>query len=159
MNNLAISFCKQHYKYEGLWFVQGDAQSLNLDDNSVDVIFNVESSHRYPNMAKFLSEVSRILRPNGTFLFTDFRYNFEMDKLIKNLNTSGLTIVKERIINNQVVSALRLDDERRRSLVKRLTPRIIHRIALNFAGAIGSETFKQFDSQKYIYFSYVLKKA
>ena len=51
-----------------------------------------------------------------------------------------------------------LDYERRRNLVKKLVPRILHKIALNFAGAIGSETYKQFVSYKYVDFSYVLQK-
>jgi hypothetical protein len=66
--------------------------------------------------------------------------------------------VKEKFINKEVVAALELDDERKRKLVKKLIPKIIRKIALNFAGTIGSETYNRFLSHKYIYFSYVLKK-
>lgn len=158
LNKRAISFCNKHYKLNGLSFLQGDAQNLSLDKESCDVVLNVESSHRYPNMSAFLGEVSRILRPNGYFLFTDFRYDHEMEDMKKELEKSGLTILKERIINKEVVAALELDDERRRNLVKKMVPKFLHKIALNFSGAVGSETYNQFHSQKYVYFSYVLKK-
>jgi hypothetical protein len=109
-------------------------------------------------MKAFLGEVSRILRKDGYFLFTDFRYDYEIEDMKKELETSGLTVLKERMITQEVVEALKLDDQRRRDLVKKLTPKFLHKIALNFAGTVGSETYNQFDTRKYIYFSYVLKK-
>jgi len=76
----------------------------------------------------------------------------------KDLQSSGLTLLKERFINSEVLKALELDDERKRQLVKKLTPKYLHKIALNFGGTIGSETYRRFESKKYIYFSYVLRK-
>ena len=57
-----------------------------------------------------------------------------------------MSVLKERFINEEVVAALKLDDEHKRKLVKKLTPRFLHKIALNFAGTIGSETYNQFAS-------------
>ncbi len=158
INKVDVAFCNKHYDLKNLSFVHGDAQNLNLKSNSCDIVLNVESSHRYPNMSSFLSEVSRILRPNGLFLFTDFRYSHEMDEMKSFLKKSGLKIMRERQINNEVLRALELDDNRRRKLVKKLTPKVLHKIALNFAGTIGSETFNHFLTRRYIYFSYILKK-
>ena len=81
-----------------------------------------------------------------------------MDELNKQLELSGLKVVKERNINKEVITALELDDPRKRSLVKKLTPKFLNKIALNFSGTIGSETYNQFVSNKYIYFSYILTK-
>ncbi|MGE0089272.1 MAG: class I SAM-dependent methyltransferase [Bacteroidales bacterium] len=158
LDKQAVSFCNEHYTSDGLSFLQEDAQKLCLADNCCDLVFNVESSHRYPDIKAFLGEVSRILRPEGSFLFTDFRYDYEIEDLKKELELSGMTVLKERFINKEVVAALELDDERKRKLVKKLAPRFLHKIALNFAGTIGSETYNQFASGKYVYFSYVLKK-
>jgi SAM-dependent methyltransferase len=158
LDTQAISFCNRHYTLENLMFLQGNAQSLSLENNTCDVVFSVESSHRYPDMVAFLGEVLRILRPGGYFLFTDFRYDYEMEDLKKELELSGMKVLKERIINEEVVAALKLDNDRKHKLVKKLTPKFLHRIALNFAGTIGSETYNQFASGKYVYFSYVLKK-
>jgi SAM-dependent methyltransferase len=158
LDKRAIAFCNRYYKLDGLSFLVGDAQNLMLENNTYDVVFNVESSHRYPNMTAFLGEVKRILRPNGYFLFTDFRYDYEMEDMKKQLETSGMKVISERHINKEVVAALELDDDRRRRLVKKLTPKYLHKIAFNFAGTKGSETYNQIASGKYIYFSYVLQK-
>lgn len=158
LDKWAIAFCNRHYVVKELSFLQGDAQDLPLDNDSCDIVINVESSHRYPDMNLFLKEVHRILRPEGYLLFADFRYNFEMPVLKKQLLSSGMTILKEEFITQQVVNALKLDDERKRELVKKMTPVFLHKVALNFAGAIGSETYNRFMSGGYIYFSYILKK-
>lgn len=158
LDKWAIAFCNRHYAVKDLSFLQGDAQDLPLDNGSCDIVINVESSHRYPDMNIFLKEVHRILRPEGYFLFADFRYNFEIPILHKQLQSSGMSIMKEELITRQVVNALKLDDGRRRELVKKMTPVFLHKVALNFAGAIGSETYDRFVSGEYVYFSYVLKK-
>jgi len=158
LNQRAVDFGNQYYNDNKMSFQQGDAQNLSLENNTCDVVFNIESSHRYPDMMAFLGEVSRILRPEGHFLYTDFRYDYEMEDLKKELESSGLTILKERMITKEVVTALNKDNERRRNLIKKLAPKFLHKIALNFAGTVGSETYDQFDSGKYVYYSYVLKK-
>ncbi|MFD1045581.1 methyltransferase domain-containing protein, partial [Kibdelosporangium lantanae] len=60
-----------------LRFVCGDAESLPFEDDSFDVVINVESSHNYPNLPGFFSEVARVLRPGGHLsvvdIFTDYR--------------------------------------------------------------------------------------
>ena len=158
LDKRAIAFCNRHYTLKGLSFLQGDAQKIPLGNNSVNVIINVESSHRYPDMVGFLREVYRILRPDGYFLFTDFRYDFEMPFLQKELHSCGLSLLKEEFITQQVVAALESDDGRRRKLVDKLTPRFLHKTALNFAGTIGSETYNRFVTRKYLYFNYILQK-
>ena len=154
----AVKFCNKHYPLKGLSFTKGDAQNLPVEDNSYDVIINVESSHRYPEFHLFLNEVKRILRSGGYFLYADFRYDWEMNELIKQIEQSGFKIIKEQIITRKIVKALELDDKRRRELVKKLVPGFISKMALNFAGTVGSETYNQFDSGKYEYYSYILRK-
>ena len=158
LNKLAVAFSNRYYGLNNLSFLQGNAQSLSLEDNSCDIVINVESSHRYQDMKTFLGEVNRILRPGGYFLFTDFRFDNDFEAMKNDLQSSGLTLLEERFINREVLKALELDDERKRQLVKKLTPKYLHKIALNFGGTIGSKTYNRFESKKYIYFSYVLRK-
>ncbi|HAM99045.1 MAG TPA: class I SAM-dependent methyltransferase [Marinilabiliales bacterium] len=159
LNERAVRFCNQHYQHKGLTFRQGDAQNLPFINNaSFDVILNVESSHRYPQMELFLNEVYRLLRPGGYFLYTDFRYGYEMPLLKEQLSQSGLKIEKEELITDRVVEALTADDARKRRLIKKLAPRFVHKTALNFAGAINSETYNQFANHQYQYYFYVLRK-
>lgn len=159
LDKRAAKFCNRHYKLKGVSFKQGDAQNLSfLNNNSFDAILNVESSHRYSNMNLFLKEVHRLLRPGGYFLFTDFRWDWEKPELKQQLADSGLHILKEEMITEHVVKALEADDPRKRLLVKRLVPGFIHKVALNFAGTIGSTTYHQFASRKYEYYHYVMQK-
>jgi ubiquinone/menaquinone biosynthesis C-methylase UbiE len=160
INKCAVSFCSKFHKVNGLSFRQGDAQNLSIiKDNSLGVVINVESSHRYPRIDLFFSEVYRILKPGGYFLYTDFCYDFDKDQLRKFIVDSKLNIAKEEIITDNVIKALELDDERRRKLVNMLVPRFIRKIALNFAGVVGSETYNKFVNRNYEYYSFILTKG
>jgi len=157
LNQRAVDFCNKHYTIDGISFMQGDAQNVNLANHSFDAVLNVESSHRYPNFQAFLGEVKRVLKPGGYFLFTDFRYDYEMDELQKDVDALGFTLLKHELITENVVHALDLDDARRRDLITRLAPKVVHSVALNFAGTKGSETYNQFVERKYEYFAYVFQ--
>jgi len=54
-----------------LRYVQGDAEKLPFEDDSFDVVINVESSHNYPDLGKFIDEVARVLKPGGYFSYLD----------------------------------------------------------------------------------------
>jgi ubiquinone/menaquinone biosynthesis C-methylase UbiE len=158
LNKRATRFSQKHYQLGGLNFRQGNAQSLDIENSSFDVVINVESSHRYPDMNAFLGEVKRILKPGGHFLFTDFRYDHEMEELNQLLANTGLHIELHRNITSNVVMALEADNDRRLRLVKKLAPKLLHKHGFNFAGAVGSETYTYFSSGKYEYFYYILRK-
>ncbi len=158
LNERAANFCNKYYSIKGLSFMQGDAQNLAIEDHSFDAILNVESSHRYPDFKQFLAEVNRVLKPGGHFLFTDFRYDWEMDELNKDLDALGFKKLSSELITENVVAALDFDDERRRNLIKKLAPKMLHGVALNFAGCKDSETYNWFAERKYEYFSYVFRK-
>jgi ubiquinone/menaquinone biosynthesis C-methylase UbiE len=158
LNPVAINFCNEHYKTPGLSFTQANAEKLPFEDNSQDIILNVESSHRYANMSNFLSEVKRVLRPGGLFLITDFRQSERMPHLIRTFEESGLAQLLEEFITQKVVKALESDDSRRRYLVKKLMPWYLHRTGYNFAAVKGSKTFNCFADERMLYFNYVYQK-
>lgn len=134
----AADFGNKHFKVEGLSFKQGDAQHLPFDDNMFDVVLNVESSHRYPDMLKFLTHVERILKPDGYFLFTDFRNPETIPELLEMINLFDFEWIDKHRINKQVLSGLTKDSERRRQLVLKYIPGFLHKTALNFAGVSDS---------------------
>jgi len=158
LSKSAVTFSNKHHKFTNLSFQYGDAQQIPLKNNSCDVVLNVESSHRYLEIERFLSEVIRILKTGGLFLFTDFRYDYEWTELHELFVNSGLKILFEKDITLNVLHALEMDDQRRRTLVKKLAPKYLHVAMLNFAGTIGSETYNYFLSRKYVYKSYVFQK-
>ena len=69
----AVDFCNKTYNINNLDFTVGDSEKLPFDDNTFDVVINVESSHCYSSMDNFLSEVKRVLKKRGSFLFCDLR--------------------------------------------------------------------------------------
>ncbi len=155
----ATRFCNKHYRQKGLSFAQGDAQNLSfLPDNSFDAILNVESSHRYPHMHLFLKEVYRLLRPNGFFLYTDFRDDQKFPELKRQLSESGLLTLREDVITPNVVKALEADDARKRRLVRKLAPFGVRHIAMKFAATSGTGTFNKFLNNQFGYYRFVLQK-
>jgi SAM-dependent methyltransferase len=155
----AIEFCRKYYAVDGLSFLQGDAENLPLADNSVDVIINLESSHCYGSMMKFLSEVYRVLRPGGHFLFSDHRDHDKLNLLREQLNESGLRVVKETDITQNVVAALDLDNDRKQKMIARKCPRVLRREAEEFAAMKGSRAYRTFKSGYSRYLSFVLRKS
>lgn len=90
-------------------YVQGDAEHLPLADKSVDLITNIESSHLYPHIELFFSEVARILKPKGFFCYTDVHITSKQQaqRLERFLETrSDLRIVLKRDITKNVQAAI-----------------------------------------------------
>jgi ubiquinone/menaquinone biosynthesis C-methylase UbiE len=158
LNKKAARFGNAHYNLKGLTFRQGNAQQLDVPNDSVDVVFNVESSHRYTKMNLFLDEVYRILKPGGHFMITDFRVKKEMDKLIGLLAQYRFVKFDEQEINKEVVEALKLDHLRRKDLINRYAPPFLRRAFRDFAGSQGSPTFNDIMSGEMVYFVFGFQK-
>ena len=158
LNTKAVNFANSHYAHPGLYFKQGNAQSIPLGHSSCDVVLNVESSHRYPDEKGFFHEVWRILKPGGHFLFTDFRYDHQMPAFLEAIAGMGFQTIEEQNINEEVIRALDLDHDRREELVRRLMPRMFQGHALNFAGGVGSKTYLMLKHREFVYFLYILRK-
>jgi len=67
----AIAFCRRVHRNLKIRFEIGDAENLPIESAKFDAVTSIESSHTYPDLAAFLSEVKRILRRGGMFLYTD----------------------------------------------------------------------------------------
>ncbi|MDD2621507.1 MAG: class I SAM-dependent methyltransferase [Bacteroidales bacterium] len=154
----AIEFCKSNHSAQNLEFSQGDALRLPFLENVFDSVINVESSHCYPNLAAFLSEVYKVLKPGGYFLYTDFRSQKNLVSVEENIKKSKFKVMAIHNITENVAQALKIDNDRRVQLIKRLVPRIIHKPVCAFAGTNGSVTYKSFESGWNTYYFYVLKK-
>lgn len=51
--------------------ILGDSEQLPFSDNYFDVVYCNDSFHHYPAPDKVLSEISRVLKPNGVFVMCD----------------------------------------------------------------------------------------
>ena len=119
---------------------------------------NVESSHCYGSMPKFLTQVNRVLRPGGHFLFTDFRAAEDIPVLAKQLEDSGLTIVEDETITAGVVKAMELDSDRKQQLIGQNIRSWLSGTFKQFAGIKGSTVFQSFEDGTFVYKRYLLRK-
>lgn len=143
----------------GLSFIKGNAESLEFADNSFDVIINVEASFYYPRIERFFDHVVRILKPDGHFLYADMRYATELDTWHKQLEATGLVLLREVDISENVIAALELEKERRIQLVQENVPKILFTPFFQLIGVtgggliphpsrIGKRVYKSFIFQK-----------
>lgn len=56
-------------------FVVGDATKLPFDDNSFDIVWTQHVQMNIPDKNKFYSEIKRVLKPGGSFLYYDIFKN------------------------------------------------------------------------------------
>jgi ubiquinone/menaquinone biosynthesis C-methylase UbiE len=157
LNKKAAKFCESYYPETNKRFLQANAQELPFEDNSFDVVINVESSHRYPQPELFFSEVKRVLKNGGIFSFTDFREQHELEEMEKQIKDAGFTILNFENITENVVEALAAATPGRIELVEKLAPKFLHGLAKNFAAVEGSETYNFFVTKHYEYVFYLLK--
>lgn len=153
-----IAVARERHVDERLRFVQGDAEKLPFAEESFDVVFNVESSHCYPNMGRFAAEVFRVLRPGGQLLFADLRPAATVAEMRESLLGTGLVLLEEENITQNVVRALELDTPRRVQFVRENVPRRLQSQALNFAATTGSEVYRDLSDGKLQYVRYALEK-
>ncbi|QEE14207.2 class I SAM-dependent methyltransferase [Promethearchaeum syntrophicum] len=159
LSKKAIKFCNSNYNVPGLSFVRGSADDLPFEDNSFDDVINVESSRCYADMDGFLSEVHRVLKPNGFLLFSDMR-TVEGNELLKEqFKNAHLKIIVEKNILPNVLEALNLDNERRKHLILKKAPKFLQKSANEFSGLIGTERYRLFDDGIMNYYHYTLQKV
>jgi ubiquinone/menaquinone biosynthesis C-methylase UbiE len=122
LNPTGIEFCRNRHKLAGLEFQQGDAEELPFADESFDAVINIESSHLYPRFPRFLTEVERVLRPGGYFLYADARTSYEIPGWEEALANAPMRKVAERGINNEVMRGMEKHQQRWQYVIDRVTP-------------------------------------
>jgi SAM-dependent methyltransferase len=101
----AIAFCQHRYRQPNIRFMVGDAESLPVESSALDVVTNIESSHVYPNAGNFLAEVRRVLKPGGTFFYTDILPVPHWAQARTTFEALGLVPFSDRDITPNVLAA------------------------------------------------------
>lgn len=154
----AVSFCQEKHSLQGLKFSQGNAEALDFPDQSFDVVINLESSHCYPQMLKFLKEAGRVLRPQGYLLLADFRRRDGIAALQEHLLGSGLVEISREDITANVLAALRLDSAANLALIQQYVPWGLRWLFRHFAGVENSGMPESFADGQRVYLSFVYQK-
>src|SRR5262249_12935983 len=155
LSESSVAHCRKVHAKPGLDFVAGDAERLPFPDGSFDAVLNVESSHCYPDVSRFLAEVSRVLRPGGSLLFADLRHTGvdgpdgapkvgNVAGLREQIAEAGLVVVDEEDITANVTRALELDTPRRRGAIEGSAPRLVRSQLYAFTGVVGSGLYRAF---------------
>jgi ubiquinone/menaquinone biosynthesis C-methylase UbiE len=153
-----IDFCRRRHNLPGLDFVHGDAENLPLADQSVDAVVNVEASHAYGHLPRFLSEVARVLRPGGSFVYTDFRGRDEWPDWEAALAGAPLRQLSQREINPEVVRGMERNAQRSLELIRRVLPPFLRPFGRRFAGVPGSGIYRDLERRKISYRIYSFTK-
>ena len=158
LNRKAIEFCNHKYKGKSLNFIHGNAESLPISSESVDILINVESSHSYPHIDQFLNEVHRVLKKDGYFLFADFRPKSNLPELRKNILEAQLKLISERLITENVVAALDLIHDAREQQIRKLVPFIFRGMSRQFTALKGTPMYNNFINREMEYVLLLIQK-
>lgn len=153
-----IAFCQKHHKVDGLSFIRAEAEKLPFEAGAFDAVVNVESARCYPNIGRFFSEVHRVLKPEGKFLYADMIKKEDVDEINQKLDNAGFKVTEVKNIRPNVVKALQLDSVNRKSTIDAQVPKIFRKSFYEFAGVEGSERFNSFFNSSMGYWSYTLEK-
>jgi len=155
----AVTLANSIHSQPNLKFIQGSAEDIPMDANSVDVVVNVESSHAYGSVDKFLSEVKRVLKPGGYLLLVDFRNEkANMDIFMSQIRNSGLTMLEQEDITENVVRSIEAEDESKQERIRKLIPEKWQKLFGEFAGVVGSRFYETLKNKTRYYYRIVLQK-
>ena len=158
LNPAGIDFCRNRHDVAGLQFVQGDAGNLPFEPNTFDAVINVEASHCYPDFPRFLSEVARVLRPGGHFLYADFRFADARPTWDAAIAAAPLKLAHTRNINAEVRRGMDRNSVRSEGLVARHLPKFMQSLGRDFAGVKGSRVYNALARGELSYRSYCFTK-
>lgn len=153
----AIALSQQwHGGVTNLKFIEGDAENLPFPDASFDVVINVESSHCYGDMPRFVQEVERVLACGGQFGWVDMRSVNMLQGTTRAFTQSGLMLQREDLLNEGVVRALDAAEKRKSEILAQA--RFGAAALRQFAGAKGTLLYNALRSKDVLYLLKVFKK-
>ena len=140
----AVNLSNTFYDFDNLTFSQGNAEQLPFDDNTFDAVINVESSHCYTSMSKFISEVSRVLKPNAHLLFCDLRRDIYINEMLNDINTNGLSLISHTDISPKIITATTAMSSGRKNDINKLDSGCFKNVLESFAAIEGSKVHQSF---------------
>lgn len=156
----AVELCNRMHQNGGpvVKFVVGSAENLPVQSHTIDLVLNVESSHCYSNIAKFISEVRRVLRPGGHFAWADLQPTEAMLKFDYEVQRSGLSVLKREDITPNIIKSLELMDRDRSKFIEEYAPHFLRKDMMNFMGTKDGIIYQQLVNGQIVYMHYQMQK-
>ena len=154
----AVDLCNKNYNINNLNFLIGDSENIPFKNECFDVVINVESSHCYPSIPNFINEVSRVLKPGGSFLYCDFLINSSIDDHLDKLSHINFITESFTNITPNIIKASDLMTEQRKNLLKTVRSSFLKRVLESFAAVKGSKIYNSFVDGHYKYISLIMTK-
>ncbi|HAT8251665.1 TPA: class I SAM-dependent methyltransferase [Legionella pneumophila] len=104
VNKLVTNSNNNFYIEDKINYMQADAENMAIANESFDIVTNLESSHLYPQIEHFFSEVERVLAPNGFFCYADV--NFDVKRQAERFETFVKTRKNLRIIEKHNITKM-----------------------------------------------------
>ncbi|HET7288356.1 MAG TPA: class I SAM-dependent methyltransferase, partial [Pyrinomonadaceae bacterium] len=156
LSSAALDFCRNAHRGPNISFHEGDAENLPFANGSFEVVTNVESSHTYPNIDRFYSEVFRVLVNEGYFLYTDLLAPVQVAESIRSLRSLGFELERERDITPNV---LRSCDEIAGTRVQAFESPSNGEMVENFLATPGSLVYQEMRAGRMSYRILKLRKS
>lgn len=126
---------------------------MPFEDNTFDVVINVESSHCYASMDVFMKEASRVLKPKAFFLFCDLRRDIYIQEMLDSISSNGFNLLSKTDITSNVIDATIRMSEGRKEAINKLNSGWFKAILESFAAIKGSKVHKSFEDGFFQYIS------
>ena len=123
-------------------------------------MLNIESAHCYASVPRFLAESARVLRPGGELLFAGFasRRGGAHGRLVAALEACPLTLNRLEDITPNIVASLRLDEARKRELIRRAVSAPLRSFATGAYAMEGTAMRRALEAGETAYVAAVLSK-
>ena len=157
-SNNSVKLSNESHKQDNLEFLVGDSENIPFENNYFDLVINVESSHCYPSIPKFINEVSRVLKKNGKFLYCDFVIDTNITDHLSKLEHSELISNDYIDITKNIIKASDIMTQQRKELLKSVKSNFLKRILESFAAIKGSKIYNSFVDGHYKYISLIKTK-
>ncbi|MDP9360607.1 MAG: class I SAM-dependent methyltransferase [Acidobacteriota bacterium] len=149
----SIEFSSMVNPSPNLMFRSGDAEAMVFADASFDVVINVEASHCYGSMDRFLSEVRRVLRPGGIFSWVDARFQEDIPALEEAFARSGLKLLRSADITRNVLQALDDGSDETLTWIRHDVPLLLRPLIESALAVRGTVVFNAFKEGELLYLS------
>jgi SAM-dependent methyltransferase len=121
-------------------------------------VINIESSHCYPSLPRFLAEVARVLRPGGHFLYADLRPRVCIAEWEAALADAPMRRLSHADIDTQVARGMEKSSQRTPEAIDRREPAYLHGVAREATASQGSGLYRAVRGGDFSYRMYCFVK-